>query len=93
MAYNILQNPMPNPLLEQVLRDLSVNDIEKVLLEHQGTALFQQFAQLSAQMMQLDPNAIEALVAGVPELQPVVQLMAQMAQLVPQEEQPQSQGA
>lgn len=92
-AYQILQNPMPNPMLEQVLRDLSVNDIEKVLLEHQGTALFQQFAQLSAQMVQLDPNAIEALVAGVPELQPVVQLMAQMAQLVPQEQQPQTQGA
>ena len=91
-AYQILENPNPNPMLEQVLRDLSVSDVEKILQQHQGTTLFKQFAQLSAQMTQLDPEAIQQLVEQVPELGPVVQLMTQMAQLVPQEQQqPQAQ--
>ncbi len=90
VAYNLLLNPAPNPMLEQVLRDLSVTDVEKVLQEHQGTVLFGQFVQLSAQMAELDPAAIQQLVEQVPELQPLVQLMAQAAQLVPQEQQSQN---
>lgn len=92
-AFQILANPAPNPMLEQVLRDLGVNDIEDILAQHQGTVMLQQLMQLSQQMLQVDPAVIEQVVAAVPQLQPLFELMAQLSQLAgPAEGQGQPQG-
>lgn len=80
-AYQILENPIPNPLLEDMLRVLSISNIKKVLLKHQGTVLFRQFVMMSQMLQEVDPMIIQAAIANIPELQPLVELMMQVAQL------------
>jgi len=80
-AYKILENPIPNPLLEDMLRVLSISNIKKVLLRHQGIILFRQFVMMSQMLQEVDPMVVQAALANIPELQPLYELMMQTAQL------------
>ncbi len=84
VAYKLLAESMPNPLLEDMLRILNISNRKKVLAKHQGTMLFQQFVALSQQIAQADPTQVQAMVQAIPELKPVFDLLMQAAQLQPQ---------
>lgn len=80
-GYQLLENPIPNPLLEDVLRILNISNIKKILLKHQGTMLFRQFIMMSQMLQEADPEMVQAAIANIPELQPLYELMMQTAQL------------
>ena len=80
-AYGILENPIPNPLLEDVLRILGISNIKKVLMKHRGTVLFRQFVMMSQALGEVDPLIIQTALANIPQLKPLYDLMMQTAQL------------
>jgi hypothetical protein len=80
-GYKLLENPIPNPLLEDVLRILEITNLKKILLKHQGTILFRQFVMMSQMLREVDPIVVQTALANIPELQPLYQLMMQAAQL------------
>ena len=80
-AYKILENPMPNPLLDDMLRVLKISNRKKILLKHQGTQLFRQFVMMSQMLKQVPPESIQAALQTIPELQPLYQLLMQASQL------------
>jgi len=86
-AYKLLESPVPNPLLEDMLRILNISKRKDVLTKHQGTQLFKQFIGTSAQSMamlsQIDPQIVQTVITQIPQLQPVLQLMQQAAGLAP----------
>jgi hypothetical protein len=45
-AYQLLSDPMPNPMLPEVLRVLEIYNWQKILAQHQGWQKFAQFMQL-----------------------------------------------
>jgi hypothetical protein len=81
MAFKILANPMPHPMLEEMLQVLNISNRKKILLRHQGTILFAQFVQMAQMLTQVDPAEVQAALKLIPELMPLVQLMQQAAQL------------
>jgi hypothetical protein len=83
-AYKILENPNPNPLLDDLLRVLNIANRQKVLMKHAGTQLFKQFVAMSAQIAAIPP---EQKLAMIPKVMPqVLQLMEQVKGLVPQQQ-------
>ena len=80
-GYQILENPIPNPLLEDILRILGISNIKKILLKHQGTILFRQFVIMSKMLQKVDPVVVQTALANIPELEPLYKLMTQTAQL------------
>lgn len=80
-AYKILSNPMPHPMLEEVLQVLEISNRKKILLRHQGTILFSKFLQLAQMLQQADPAEVQQALQLIPELQPLYELMMQTAQL------------
>jgi hypothetical protein len=89
-AYQLVGEPIPNPMIEEVLRVLDITDREKILAKYQGVVLFRQFIQMGQLAMQLDPEKVKAM---PPELQPIYQLLIQAGQLAPQTGIQTSQGA
>ena len=92
-AYGLFQSPIPNPMLEDMLRILGISNRKKILARYQGLMLFQQFIALSQQVAGGDQMQIQGLVQQVPQLQPLYQLMMQVAQIpgLPAPEQPEQQ--
>ena len=90
MAYELLENPIPNPMIEEMLRILNISKRDEILSRYKGIQLFRQFIQLGqmvGQMAQADPEEAQkqlAKVQGIPVLSEVMQLMMQAAQLAPQ---------
>ena len=72
---------MPHPLMADMLRVLKISNYKKVLAKHQGTVLFAKFVQLSQLLQQIDPAKVQAVVASMPVLRPLYELMMQVAQL------------
>ena len=83
-AYKLLENPIPNPLTEDILRILKISNTKKVLARYQGLILFKQFIQLSQMLTQVPPEQAQAVLAQLPILQPLFDLMMQAGQLAPQ---------
>lgn len=80
-AYQLVNQPVPNPMIEETLRVLDISDREKILAKYQGLVLFRQFIQFGQLAAQLDPAVLE----GMPEqLTPLLQLLLQAGQLAPQ---------
>jgi hypothetical protein len=80
-AYQLVGEPIPNPMIEETLRVLDITDREKILAKYQGVVLFRQFIQFGQLATQLTPETLE----GMPEqLQPLLQLLLQAGQLAPQ---------
>ena len=83
-AYKLLENPIPNPLIEDILRILKISNTKKVLAKYQGMILFKQFIQLSQMLAQVPPEQVQAVLMSIPVLQPLYDLMMQAGQLAPQ---------
>jgi hypothetical protein len=80
-AYQLVGEPVPNPMIEETLRVLDITDRQKILAKYQGLVLFRQFIQFGQLATQLTPEALE----GMPkELEPLLQLLLQAGQLAPQ---------
>lgn len=86
VAYKILGEPVPNPLLEEMLRILNIAKRKEILKKHQGYQLFLQFIQMGQMLTQLPPEQVQAFIeaSGVPQLQQLAQLLIEAGQLVPQ---------
>lgn len=81
-AYKLLADPIPNPMLEDVLRKLNIANREKILSRHRQTQLFRQFVQMSAQLTAAQPETPEQAQAIMVQAMPaIVQLMEQVATL------------
>lgn len=80
-AYNLVNQPIPNPMIEETLRVLDITDREKILAKYQGVVLFRQFIQFGQLASGLTPETLEGM---PPELQPLLQLLLQAGQLAPQ---------
>jgi hypothetical protein len=52
-AYQLFKDPIPNPMLEDMLRILKIANRQKVLAKYQPLQLFKQFMQMSVQMSQI----------------------------------------
>jgi hypothetical protein len=86
-AYKLFESPVPNPLLEDMLRILNISKRKEILSKYQGLQLYKQFIGVSAQSMamlsQVNPQIVQTVLAQIPQLQPVLQLMQQAAGLAP----------
>lgn len=80
-AYQLVNQPIPNPMIEETLRVLDITDREKILAKYQGVVLFRQFIQFGQLATQLTPETLEGM---PPELAPLLQLLLQAGQLAPQ---------
>ena len=83
-AYKLLENPIPNPLIDEMLSILKISNRKKVLARYQGMILFKQFIQLSQLLGQVPPEQVQAVLQQIPVLQPLYELMMQAGQLAPQ---------
>jgi hypothetical protein len=89
-AYQLVNQPIPNPMIEETLRVLDITDREKILAKYQGVVLFRQFIGFGQAAAQLPPEIVQQM---PPELVPVYQLLIQAGQLAPQTGIQASQGA
>ncbi len=85
-AYQLLENPVPNPMIEDMLRVLNISKRKEILSKYQGLQMFRQFIQMGAMMNEMEPEKVQAFIqaSGVPELQQLAQLLMQAGQLAPQ---------
>lgn len=83
-AYKLLENPVPNPMIEEMMRILNISNSKKVLARYQGLNLFKQFIGLSQMLQEVPPEEVQGVIAQVPVLRPLYELMMQAAQLAPQ---------
>lgn len=76
IAYDLLSNPIPNPMLPDMLMALNIPSWQKLVKKHQGWAQYMEFAKL-----------YEAVQAGEMEPQQAIQIIIQkMTQLNSQEQ-------
>ena len=88
-AYKMLENPIPNPMIEDMLRILNISKRAEILEKYQGLQLFRQFVQMGAMLnqMQGDPEVqavLARLAAELPGMKDLLQLLVQAGQLAPQ---------
>ncbi len=91
-AYDILGDPLPNPILEEMLRILNIPKRKEILEKHQGLQLFRQFIQLGQLLTEAlnDPEAGEEIqgimqkMASIPGMQKLMELLMKAGQLAPQ---------
>lgn len=88
-AYELVNQPIPNPMIQETLRVLDITDRKKILAKYKGLQLFHQFIAMGQQILALPPEQGAALLVKMsPEaqaiLQPIIQLLAQAGQLAPQ---------
>lgn len=85
-AFRILENPIPNPMTEEMLRILNISKRKEILARYQGLQLFRKFIMMSQILQQVPPDKVQAFIqsSGVPALGQLAQLMLQAAQLAPQ---------
>lgn len=85
-AYKLLENPIPNPMIEDMLRVLNISKRKEILERYQGLQLFRQFIMMGQLLQQVEPEQIQNFIkaSGVPQLQQLAQLLMQAGQLAPQ---------
>jgi len=85
-AYKLLENPIPNPMIEDMLRVLNISKRKEILEKYKGLQLFRQFIMMGQILQQIPPEKIQAFLqaSGVPQLQALAQLLMQAGQLAPQ---------
>lgn len=81
IAYKMLESPIPNPLIEDMLRILKITNRKKVLARYQGLNLFKQFVAMSQQLALVSPEDVQKVLDATPELAPLLQLLVQASQL------------
>jgi len=82
-AYKLLENPVPNPMIEDMLRVLNISKRKEILERYQGLILFRQFIMMGQLMSELEPEKVQEFIeaSGVPQLQQLAQLLMQAGQL------------
>jgi hypothetical protein len=91
-AYDMLENPIPNPMIEDMLRVLKIAKRKEILAKYQGLVLFRQFIQMGQLLTQAlqDPEAgyevraVMQKLSALPGIQQLAQLLMQAGQLAPQ---------
>lgn len=90
-AYDLLENPVPNPMVEDMLRVLNISKRKEILARYQGLILFRQFIQIGAAIIDEQQNPEKEGSEGQQEgpdeqevMQKVMQLLIQAGQLAPQ---------
>lgn len=89
-AYDLLENPVPNPMIEDMMRVLSISKRKEILARYQGLILFRQFIQIGAMLIEAQQNPEKEGSKGQegPDQQQVqqqvMQLLIQAGQLAPQ---------
>ena len=85
-AYKLLENPIPNPMIEDMLRVLNISKRKEILEKYKGLQLFRQFIMMGQMLSQLEPEKVQQFIeaSGVPQLQQLAQLLMQAGQLAPQ---------
>lgn len=83
LAYELLANPVPNPMIEDMLRVLNISKRKEILERYQGLILFRQFIMMGQMLGELEPEQVQQFIAasGVPELQQLAKLLMQAGQL------------
>jgi len=92
LAFEIMANPVPNPMTEDMLRVLNITNRQEILAKYQGLQLFRQFIQMGQLLAQAsqDPEAgpqVAAVVqqlSGLPGMEQLIQLLMQAGQLAPE---------
>jgi len=79
----MLENPVPNPMIEDMLRVLNISKRKEILERYRGLILFRQFIMMGQMLSQLEPEKVQAFIeaSGVPQLQQLAQLLMQAGQL------------
>jgi len=83
VAYKLLENPIPNPMIEEMMRILKISNSKKILARYQGINLFRQFIQLSQLLAEVPPEQVQGVLTQIPVLQPLYELMMQAGRLAP----------
>ena len=91
-AYQMVGEPVPNPMIEDMLRILNISKRKEILDRYQGLQLFRQFMQLGQLLTEAlnDPDAGEEIqnimkkMESIPGMQKLMQLLLQAGQLAPQ---------
>lgn len=88
-AYKLLENPIPNPMIEDMLRVLNISKRKEILTRYQGLQLFRQFIQIGtlltqAQQMPEVQKVMQNMAQQVPGMQELIQLLLQAGQLASQ---------
>lgn len=87
-AYKLLESPIPNPMIEDMLRILNISKRKEILSRYQGLQLFRQFIAIGAQLAQSseDPEVQQMMVqlSEIPGMQEVTKLLLQAGQLAGQ---------
>jgi hypothetical protein len=84
-AYELLNNPTPNPMLPEVLRVMDINNWQKILQAHQGWIEYTEFARMmdGVRSGEIDPQAAMQLVAQ--KMQEAVQQAQEQESLQPKQ--------
>ena len=91
-AYGMLENPIPNPMIEDMLRILNISKRKEILERYKGLQLFRQFIQLGQLLTDAlnDEEAGEEIqnimqkMSSIPGMQKLMDLLLQVGQLAPQ---------
>ena len=83
LAYDLLANPVPNPMIEDMLRVLNISKRKEILERYQGLQLFYKFIMMGQILGEMEPEKVQQFIeaSGVPELQQLAQLLMQAGQL------------
>ena len=88
LAYDLLNQPVPNPMIEDMLRILNISKRKEILNKYQGLQLFIQFIQLGAQLSEAaGDEQVQAVLVGLAEVpggKELVDLLLQAGQLAGQ---------
>jgi hypothetical protein len=87
-AYKMLENPVPNPMLEDMLRILNISKRKEILAKYQGMQLFRQFilmgAMLNAAQGEPEVQMVTQKLSAIPQMVDLMKLLLQAGQLAPQ---------
>jgi hypothetical protein len=83
MAYDLLNQPVPNPMIDEMLRILNISKRQEILDRYQGLQLFHQFIALGVKFTEAlkdDPQEAAQIVAQVEQIPGMKQLMSLLTQ-------------
>lgn len=88
IAYKMFESPIPNPMIEDMLRVLNISKRKEILDKYKGLQLFRQFIQMGQLLAQAqsepEVQAVMQQIAKIPGMQQLIQLLLQAGQLAPQ---------
>ena len=93
LAYKLLENPIPNPMIEDMLRMLNISKRKEILDKYKGLQLFRQFIQLGQLLLQAQQQAAQEgtgefekilkKLSLIPGMDQLINVLMQAGQLAP----------